>query len=59
MVLEAQQTFRTERVCASIFVIGLIGFATDLGFRRLRRWLLPRWSTPSPSKGAEAISNIQ
>jgi len=22
-------------------VIGLIGFATDLGFRRLRRWLLP------------------
>jgi len=22
-------------------VIGLIGFATDFGFRRLRRWLLP------------------
>jgi ABC-type nitrate/sulfonate/bicarbonate transport system permease component len=41
MVLEAQQTFRTERVFASIFVIGVIGFATDLGFRRLRRWLLP------------------
>jgi len=41
MVLEAQQTFRTERVFAGIFVIGLIGFATDLGFRRLRRWLLP------------------
>jgi ABC-type nitrate/sulfonate/bicarbonate transport system permease component len=41
MVLEAQQTFRTERVFAGIFVIGLIGFATDLGFRRLRRFLLP------------------
>ena len=41
MVLEAQQTFRTERVFAGIFVIGAIGFTTDLGFRRLRRWLLP------------------
>jgi len=41
MVLEAQQTFRTERVFAGIFVIGLIGFATDLGFRRLRQVLLP------------------
>ena len=41
MVLEAQQTFRTERVFGGVFVIGLIGFATDLGFRRLRRWLLP------------------
>jgi ABC-type nitrate/sulfonate/bicarbonate transport system permease component len=41
MVLEAQQTFRTERVFAGIFVIGIIGFVTDLGFRHLRRWLLP------------------
>jgi NitT/TauT family transport system permease protein len=41
MVLEAQQTFRTERVFAGIFVIGLIGFATDLGFRHLRRVLIP------------------
>ena len=41
MILEAQQTFRTEHVFAGIFVIGAIGFATDLGFRRLRRWLLP------------------
>jgi ABC-type nitrate/sulfonate/bicarbonate transport system permease component len=41
MVLEAQQTFRTERVFAGIFVIGLIGFATDLGFRHLRRVLMP------------------
>lgn len=41
MILEAQQTFRTERVLAGIFVIGVVGFTTDLGFRRLRRWLLP------------------
>jgi ABC-type nitrate/sulfonate/bicarbonate transport system permease component len=41
MVLEAQQTFRTERVFAGIFVIGLIGFTTDLGFRHLRRMLIP------------------
>jgi ABC-type nitrate/sulfonate/bicarbonate transport system permease component len=48
MVLEAQQTFRTERVFAGIFVIGLIGFATDLGFRRLR-WLLLPWYRESDS----------
>jgi ABC-type nitrate/sulfonate/bicarbonate transport system permease component len=41
MVLEAQQTFRTERVFAGIIVIGLFGFLTDLGFRRLRRLILP------------------
>jgi ABC-type nitrate/sulfonate/bicarbonate transport system permease component len=41
MVLEAQQTFRTERVFAGIIVIGLLGFVTDLGFRWLRRVLLP------------------
>ena len=41
MILEAQQTFRTERVVAGIFVIGAIGYTTDLGFRRLREWLLP------------------
>jgi ABC-type nitrate/sulfonate/bicarbonate transport system permease component len=46
MVLEAQQTFRTERVFAGVFVIGLVGFATDLGFRRLRRLLLP-WDRES------------
>jgi ABC-type nitrate/sulfonate/bicarbonate transport system permease component len=40
-MLEAQQTFRTDRVSAGIIVIGLIGFLTDLGFRRLRRLLLP------------------
>jgi ABC-type nitrate/sulfonate/bicarbonate transport system permease component len=41
MTLEAQQTFRTERVFAGILIIRVIGFTTDLGFRRLRRWLLP------------------
>lgn len=41
MVLEAQQTFRVERVFAGIFVIGLLGFLTDLGFRHLQRRLLP------------------
>jgi ABC-type nitrate/sulfonate/bicarbonate transport system permease component len=41
MVLEAQQTFRTERVFAGIMVIGTLGFLTDLGFRRLRKFLLP------------------
>jgi NitT/TauT family transport system permease protein len=41
MVLEAQQTFRTERVFAGIIVIGLLGFLTDLGFHRLRKILLP------------------
>ena len=41
MVLEAQQTFRTERVFSGIVVIGLVGFLTDLGFRWLRRALLP------------------
>jgi ABC-type nitrate/sulfonate/bicarbonate transport system permease component len=41
MVLEAQQTFRTERVFAGIIVIGLLGFLTDLGFHWLRGVLLP------------------
>ena len=35
------QTFRTERVFAGIIVIGFIGVATDLGFRLLRRRLMP------------------
>ena len=41
MVLDAQQTFRTERVFAGIIVIGLVGFLTDLGFRLLRRRMMP------------------
>lgn len=41
MVLEAQQTFRTERVFGSIVVIGAFGFVTDLGFRRLQRLAAP------------------
>jgi taurine transport system permease protein len=44
MVLEAQQTFRTERVFAGIIVIELFGFLTDLGFRRLRRPFRPWYS---------------
>jgi ABC-type nitrate/sulfonate/bicarbonate transport system permease component len=41
MVLEAQQTFRTERVFAGIIVIGVVGFLTDVGFRHLRRLVIP------------------
>jgi NitT/TauT family transport system permease protein len=41
MVLEAQQTFRTERVFAGIIVVGLVGFVTDLGFRHLRNIVIP------------------
>jgi ABC-type nitrate/sulfonate/bicarbonate transport system permease component len=41
MVLTAQQTFRVDRVFAGIVVIGVLGFATDQGFRVLRRKLLP------------------
>lgn len=42
MILDAQETFRTERVFAGIIIIGLLGFITDLGFRRLR-WILLPW----------------
>jgi sulfonate transport system permease protein len=41
MVLEAQQTFRTERLFAGIVVIAAIGLLTDFGFRALQRLLLP------------------
>ena len=41
MVLEAQQTFRVERVFSGIVLIGVIGFATDQALRALRRSLLP------------------
>lgn len=41
MVMEAQQTFRTERLFAGIIVIGLIGLLTDRGFHALRRACLP------------------
>ena len=46
VVSEAQQAFRTERVFAGIFVVGVIGFAIDLGFRRPRQWLLPGTGKP-------------
>jgi ABC-type nitrate/sulfonate/bicarbonate transport system permease component len=41
MVLTAQQTFRVDQVFVGIVVIGVLGFATDQGFRALRRKLLP------------------
>ena len=53
MVLEAQQTFRTERVFAGIFVIGLIGFATNLGFRHLRRVLIHGLERPRAETASE------
>jgi NitT/TauT family transport system permease protein len=43
MVLESQQTFRIPRLFGSIVVIGLAGFLTDLGFRYLRRRMLPSY----------------
>jgi NitT/TauT family transport system permease protein len=41
MILDAQQTFRVERVFAGIVAIGVLGFLTDQGFRHLRRVILP------------------
>jgi ABC-type nitrate/sulfonate/bicarbonate transport system permease component len=41
MVLDAQQTFKVERVFAGIIIIGLIGFATDRGLRGVRKLLIP------------------
>lgn len=41
MVLDAQQTFKVERVFSGIIVIGVIGFLTDRGLRALRRGLIP------------------
>ena len=51
MVLDAQQTFRTERVFAGIIVIGLVGFLTDLGFRLLRRRMMPWYRETEGSPG--------
>lgn len=41
LVLDAQQTFRVDRVFAGIIAIGVLGFATDLAFRMAQRLLLP------------------
>lgn len=41
MILNAQQVFQIERVFSGIIVVGLLGFVTDLGFRRLRARLMP------------------
>jgi ABC-type nitrate/sulfonate/bicarbonate transport system permease component len=41
MILDAQQTFRVERVFAGIIAIGVLGVLTDLGFRYVRSHALP------------------
>jgi ABC-type nitrate/sulfonate/bicarbonate transport system permease component len=41
MVLDAQQTFKVERVFSGIIIIGVIGFLTDRGLRAIRRGLIP------------------
>lgn len=41
MVLDAQQTFKVERVFSGIFVIGAIGFVTDRLLRLLRKVMTP------------------
>lgn len=41
LVLQAQQTFRVERVFGGIVIIGLLGFLTDQLLRKFSRWLLP------------------
>jgi ABC-type nitrate/sulfonate/bicarbonate transport system permease component len=41
MILNAQQVFQVERVFAGIIIVGVLGFLTDLGFRYLRRRLMP------------------
>jgi ABC-type nitrate/sulfonate/bicarbonate transport system permease component len=41
MILDAQQTFRVDRVFAGIVAIGVLGFVTDQGFRYLRKVALP------------------
>jgi NitT/TauT family transport system permease protein len=41
MVLESQQTFRIPRLFAGIVAIGSVGALTDLGFRYVRRQMLP------------------
>lgn len=41
MILDAQQTFRVERVFAGIIAIGILGFITDQMFRFCQHRLLP------------------
>ena len=41
MVLDAQQTFRTERLFSGIAIIAAIGYGTDRALRWLRRSLVP------------------
>jgi ABC-type nitrate/sulfonate/bicarbonate transport system permease component len=41
MVLQAQQTFRVERVFAGVVIIGVLGFLTDQGLRAISHAVLP------------------
>lgn len=41
MILYAQQTFQVPRVYSGIVIIGALGFLTDLGFRALKRRIMP------------------
>jgi len=41
LILDAQQTFRVDRVFAGIITIGVLGFITDQGLRYLRDMTLP------------------
>jgi NitT/TauT family transport system permease protein len=43
MILNSMRGLFTERIFVGIMVIGLLGLATDQGFKALHRWLLP-WS---------------
>ena len=40
MILDAQQTYRVDRVFGGIITIGVLGYATDQGLRLLRRAVL-------------------
>ena len=43
-VFHSHQMFRTDRMLASIFTIGLLGIGLDYAFVRFWRWRLPWWS---------------
>jgi NitT/TauT family transport system permease protein len=43
MILNSMRGLFTDRIFVGIIVIGLLGLATDQGFKYLHRWLLP-WS---------------
>lgn len=41
MIMQAMRGLHPEIIFVGILVIGLLGLLTDLGFKMLRRWLLP------------------